>query len=328
MTLRHLLPVIAAVMLAPQAAAQSASTGSGQAYPDRPVRFVVPYPPGGATDIISRTLGQKLSDALKQQFVVDNRGGAGQIIGTGIVAKSTPNGYTILLASVTHSINPTLLSKLPYDSVKDFASITLVGSGPNVLVVHPSVPAHSVAELVKLLQANPGKYNYASSGNGSGGHLATELFKSMAKVEINHIPYKGNGPATVDVLAGQVPVMFTSTAPMLPHMRGGKLRGLATTGAARSPATPDIPTIAELGYPGYEASLWYGVLAAAGTPPAIINVLNTQFVNALKAADVRERFTGLGIDVVGSTPDFLDKHLRSELAKWEKVIKFAKIRAE
>ena len=279
-------------MLLVFAAATLSAHATAQTYPDRPVRFVVPYPPGGATDIISRTLGQKLSDALKQQFVVDNRGGAGQIIGTDIVAKSAPNGYTILLASVTHSINPTLLSKLPYDSVKDFASVTLVGSGPNVLVVHPSVPARSVAELVKLLQSNPGKYNYASSGNGSGGHLAAELFKSMAKVDINHIPYKGNGPATVDVLAGQVPIMFTSTAPMLPHMRGGKLRGLATTGAARSSATPDIPAIAELGYPGYEASLWYGILVAAGTPSAIINALNIQFVNALKAADVRERFTG------------------------------------
>lgn len=310
------------------ACAASVVNVSAQTYPDRPVRFVVPYPPGGATDIISRTLGQKLSDAFKQQFVVDNRGGAGQIIGTDIVAKSAPNGYTILLASVTHSINPTLLSKLPYDSVKDFSAITLVASGPNVLVVHPSLPVRSVAEFVKLLKATPGKYNYASSGNGSGGHLATELFKSMAGIDINHIPYKGNGPATVDLLAGQVPIMFTSTAPMLPHMRSGKLRGLATTGASRSSATPDIPSIAELGYPGYEASLWYGILAAAGTPPAIIKLLNAQFVNALKAPDVRERFTALGIDVVGSTADSLDKHLRAELAKWEKVIKTAKIRTE
>ena len=315
----------AAVLLA---CASSVANVSAQTYPDRPVRFVVPYPPGGATDIISRTLGQKLSDALKQQFVVDNRGGAGQIIGTDIVAKSAPNGYTILLASVTHSINPTLLPKLPYDSVKDFSAITLVASGPNVLVVHPSLPARSVAEFVKLMKATPGKYNYASSGNGSGGHLAAELFKSMAGIDISHIPYKGNGPATVDVLAGQVPIMFTSTAPMLPHMRGGKLRGLATTGASRSSATPEIPTIAELGFPGYEASLWYGIFAAAATPPAIINVLNTQFVNALKAADVRERFTGLGIDVAGGTPDALDKHLRSELSKWERVIKNAKIRPE
>ncbi len=310
------------------ACAASVVNVSAQTYPDRPVRFVVPYPPGGATDIISRTLGQKLSDAFKQQFVVDNRGGAGQIIGTDIVAKSAPNGYTILLASVTHSINPTLLSKLPYDSVKDFSAITLVASGPNVLVVHPSLQVRSVAEFVKLLKATPGKYNYASSGNGSGGHLATELFKSMAGIDINHIPYKGNGPATVDLLAGQVSIMFTSTAPMLPHMRSGKLRGLATTGASRSSATPDIPSIAELGYPGYEASLWYGILAAAGTPPAIIKLLNAQFVNALKAPDVRERFTALGIDVVGSTADSLDKHLRAELAKWEKVIKTAKIRTE
>lgn len=306
----------------------SAHGAGAQTYPDRPVRFVVPYPPGGATDIIARTLGQKLSDALRQQIVVDNRGGAGQVIGTDIVAKSAPNGYTILLASVTHSINPALLSKLPYDSVRDFAPVTLIGYGPNVLVVHPTIAARSMAEFVKLLQGNPAKYNYASSGNGSGGHLAAELFKSMARVDINHIPYKGNGPATVDLLAGQVPIMFTSTAPMLPHMRSGKLRGLATTGAARSSALPELPTVAESGYPGYEASLWYGILAAAGTPPTIVNVLNTQFVQALKATDVRERFTGLGIDVAGGTPDHFDRHLRSELAKWEKVIKTARIRAE
>ena len=310
------------------ACAASAVHVSAQVYPERPVRFVVPYPPGGATDIISRTLGQKLSDAFKQQFVVDNRGGAGQVIGTDIVAKSAPNGYTILLASVTHSINPALLSRLPYDSVKDFSAIALVASGPNVLVVHPSLPARSVAEFVKLMKASPGKYNYASSGNGSGGHLATELFKSMAGIDINHIPYKGNGPATVDLLAGQVPIMFTSTAPMLPHMRSGKLRGLATTGASRSSATPDIPSIAELGFPGYEASLWYGIFAAAGTPSAIVKALNTQLVVALKAPDVRERFTGLGIDVAGGTPDDLDKHLRSELTKWERVIRNAKIRPE
>ncbi|MBI2319690.1 MAG: tripartite tricarboxylate transporter substrate binding protein, partial [Betaproteobacteria bacterium] len=239
MTWRNAAFAFAAAMLAfPRAPA------AAQSYPDRPVRFVVPYPPGGATDIIARGLAQKLTDSLKQQFVVDNRGGAGQVIGTDIVAKSAPNGYAILLASVTHSINPSLQPKLPYDSVKDFSPVTLVGSGPNVLVVHPSVPARSMAEFVTLLKANPGKYNYASSGNGSGGHLATELFKSMAGVEMNHIPYKGNGPATVDILAGQVPIMFTSTAPMLPHMRAGKPRGLATTGASRSSATPDLPTIA------------------------------------------------------------------------------------
>ena len=323
MTWRNAAFAFAAAMLAfpcAQAAAQS--------YPDHPVRFVVPYPPGGATDIIARGLAQKLTDGLKQQFVVDNRGGAGQVIGTDIVAKSAPNGYAILLASVTHSINPSLQPKLPYDSVKDFSPVTLVGSGPNVLVVHPSVPARSMAEFVTLLKANPAKYNYASSGNGSGGHLATELFKSMAGVEMNHIPYKGNGPATVDILAGQVPIMFTSTAPMLPHMRAGKLRGLATSGASRSSATPDLPTIAESGFPGYEASLWYAILAPAGTPQAVIKVLNTKIIEVLRAPDIRERFTGLGIDIAGSTPEHLDKHLRSELAKWAKVIKTAKIRLE
>lgn len=299
-----------------------------QGYPERPVRLVVPYPPGGATDIISRALGQKLSDSLKQQFVIDNRGGGGQVIGTDIVAKSAPNGYTILLASVTHSINPTLQPKLPYDSVKDFAPVTFIGSGANVLVTHPSLPARSLSELITLLKANPGKYNYASSGIGAGGHLAAELFKSMAGVDMNHVPYKGNGPATVDLLAGHVPLMFTSTAPMLPHVKSGRLRALATTGAKRTSAMPEVPTIAELKFPGYEASLWYAILAPAGTPPAIVRLLNAQFVEALNAADIRERFFGLGIDIVGSPPEYFDKYLRSETTKWAKVIRAAKIRPE
>lgn len=299
-----------------------------QSYPERPVRFVVPYPPGGATDIISRALAQKLSDSLKQQFIVDNRGGGGQMIGTDIVAKSPPNGYTILLASVTHSINPTLQPTLPYDTVKDFASITFIGSGANVLVTHPSLPARSVPELITLLKANPGKYNYASSGIGAGGHLAAELFKSMAGVDVNHVPYKGNGPATVDLLAGHVPMMFTSTAPMLPHVKAGRLRALATTGATRTSAMPEVPTIAELGFFGYEASLWYAILAPARTPTPIVRLLNTGFVEALKSADIRERFSSLGIDIVGSSPEYFDKYLHSEIAKWAKVIRAAKIRPE
>ncbi len=321
-------PVMALAMAAGAWCAGAVPHAVAQSYPERPVRFVVPYPPGGATDIIARALGQKLGDSLKQQFVVDNRGGAGQIIGTDIVAKSAPNGHTILLASVTHSINPTLLSKLPYDSAKDFAAITLVGSGPNVLVTHPSLPARTVAELVTLLKAAPGKYNYASSGIGAGGHLAMELFKSMAGVEANHVPYKGNGPATIDLLAGQVPMMFTSTAPMLPHVKTGKLRALATTGAKRTGAMPDVPTVAESGFAGYEASLWYAILAPKGTPGGIIRLLNAQFLEALGAPDIRDRFAGLGIDIVGSTPEYFETYLRAETAKWARVIKVAKIRPE
>lgn len=305
----------------------SANPGA-QAYPNRPVRLVVPFPPGGATDIVARGIAQKLSDGLKQQFVVDNRGGGGQVIGTELVAKSAPNGYTLLLASVTHSINPALHPKLPYDSVKDFAPVTLLGSGPNVVVVHPSLPARTVAELITLLKAQPGRINFASSGTGSGGHLAAELFKSMAGVDMTHIPYKGGGPAYIDLIAGQVALMFTSPVPTLPHVRAGKLRAIATTGASRSSAMPDLPTIAESGLPGYEASLWYGIFVPAGTPSDIINLLNGKIIEGLRAPDIRDRLTGLGIDIVGSSPSKLAQHLRSETAKWSKVIREANIRAE
>ncbi len=299
-----------------------------QTYPNRPIRLVVPYPPGGATDIISRGVAQKLTDSLGQQVVVDNRGGGGQIIGTDLVAKAAPNGYTLLLPSVTHSINPGLHAKLPYDSIKDFTPITLVGSGANVLVLHPSVAARSVGELIALLKSNPGKMNYASSGNGSGGHLAAELFKSMAGVSMTHIPYKGGGPAYVDLIAGQVSLMFTSPVPTLPHVRTGKLRALATTGAARSSALPHLPTISEAGLKGYEASLWYGILAPAGLPAEIVALLHKEIVKALSSPDIKERFTGLGVDIVGSTSREFAEHIRVETKKWLKVIKDASIRAD
>ena len=316
---------LAAAMLV---AAAPATCSAAQGYPERPVRLLVPYPPGGATDFIARALAQKLAPSLGQQIVVDNRGGGAQIIGTDIVAKAAPDGYTILLASVTHAINPTLQRRLPYDSVADFASVTLLGMGQNVLVVHPSIPARSVSELVKLLKASPGKYNYASSGIGSGGHLAMEMFKDAAGIEITHVPYKGNGPATIDLLANQVRMMFTSTAPMLPHIKGGRLRALATTGEKRTGAMPDVPTIAESGFPGYEASLWYAILAPAKTPAAVVRLLNARFVDALNSKDIRERFAARGIDVAGSTPEFFDRYLRTETAKWEKVIRKAQIRPE
>lgn len=300
----------------------------GADYPVRPVRLVVPYPPGGATDIIARAVAQKLSERFGQQVVTDNRGGGGQVIGTDLVAKAPPNGYTLLLPSVTHSINPGLQARLPYDSLKDFAAVTLVASGPNVLVVHPSIPSRNIAELVQLLKANPDRYNYASSGNGSGGHLAAELFKSMAGVRMTHVPYKGGGPAYVDLIAGQVSLMFTSPVPTLPHVRTGKLRALATTGAQRSSALPDLPTIAESGYPGYEASLWYGILAPARTPAAIVTTLNRAIVDGIHQQDVKDRFAGLGVDVVGSPPAVFADYMVGEMRKWAKVIKEAGIRAD
>jgi tripartite-type tricarboxylate transporter receptor subunit TctC len=299
-----------------------------QVYPARPIRLIVPYPPGGATDIIARAMAQKLSDAYGQQVVVDNRGGGGQIIGTDLVAKAPPNGYTLLLPSVTHSINPGLHRKLPYDSVRDFAAVSQLGSGPNVVVTHPSVAARSIQDLIALAKAQPGKLNYASSGTGSGGHLAAELFKSMAGVNLIHVPYKGGGPAYVDLIAGQVELMFTSPVPTLPHVKTGKLRALATTGARRSSAMPDLPTVAEAGLKGFEASLWYGILAPAGTPADIVGSLEREIARQLQSSDMRERFTSVGVDIVASGSRQFAEHIVVEMKKWLKVIQDAGIRAD
>jgi len=299
-----------------------------QPYPTRPIRLIVPYPPGGATDIIARGIAEKVGQTIGQPVVVDNRGGGGQIIGTDLVAKAAPNGYTILLPSVTHSINPGLQPKLPYDTIRDFAPITLVASGATVLVVHPSVPARSTKELIALAKARPGQLIYGSSGNGSGGPLATELFKAMTDTEITHVPYKGNGPATIDLLAGQVNLMFTSPLPMLPHIKSGKLRALATTGTQRSSAMPDLPTIAEAGLAGYEATLWYGIVAPAGTPEPIIALLHKHLVAALRQPDMKARFGPLGLDIVASTPHEFLTHIQRETTKWTKVIRQSDIRPD
>ena len=304
------------------------SAAYAQSYPSRPVRLIVPYPPGGATDIIARGVAEKAGQTLGQQVVVDNRGGGGQIIGTDLVAKAVPNGYTILLPSVTHSINPGLQPKLPYDSIRDFSAVSLLASGANVLVVHPSVAARSTKEMIALLKSRPGQINYASSGNGSGGHLAAELFKTMTGTDMTHVPYKGGGPAYVDLIAGQVSLMFTSPVATLPHVKSGKLRALATTGAKRSSAMPDLPTIAEAGLPGYEATLWYGILAPAGTPAVIVNMLHKHVVGAVSQPDLRERLGALGVDIVGSTPAEFSTHIQRETAKWAKVIKAANIRPD
>ena len=301
---------------------------TAQTYPTKPVRFVVPYPPGGATDILARMIGGKLSNSLGQQFLVDNRPGAGQKIGTGMVAKSAPDGHTILLVSVTHSINPALDANLPYDSLKDFAPITLAASSPNVVVVHPSVPVKSVKQLIALAKSRPGELNMATSGNGSGGHLAGALFQSMTGVKMTTVPYKGGGPAYVDLIGGQVQVMFTSPNPTLSYAKAGKLRALAMTGAKRSPAAPELPTIAEAaGLPAYEASLWYGIVAPAGTPGPIVQLLHREMTKALATPDVREPLAARGVEVIGSTPEEFVKHIRSETEKWAKVIKEANIRA-
>jgi tripartite-type tricarboxylate transporter receptor subunit TctC len=320
---------VLAVLVAALCNAQGTPAQAYSAYPGKAVRFIVPYPPGGATDIISRSVGAKLSAALGQQFVIDNRAGGGQKIGTALAAKSPADGHTILLVSVTHSINPALDAKLPYDSVKDFAPVTLIASSPNVVVLHPSVPATSVKGLIALAKAQPGKLNLATSGNGSGGHLASALFQSMAGVRMTTIPYKGGGPAYVDLMSGQVEVMFTSPNPTLSYAKAGKLRAIAMTGAARSPAAPELPTVAEAGgLRGYEASLWYGILVPAGTPREIVHLLHGETVKAVHARDVREPLTAFAIEVIASSPDEFGAHLKNETGKWAKVIKDAGIRAD
>lgn len=305
------------------------SCATAQSYPNRAVRLIVPYPPGGATDIISRSIATKLSAALGQQFLVDNRPGGGQKIGTALATKAPADGYTILLVSVTHAINPALDPKLPYESIRDFAPVTLVASSPNAVVVHPSIPARTIKEMIALARAKPDGINLATSGLGSGGHLAGALFQSMTRTRMTTIHYKGGAPAYVDLMGGQVDAMFTSPNPTLSYARAGKLRALAMTGAQRSPSAPDLPTVAEAaGLPGYEASLWYGIMTPAGVARDIVQILNTEIVKGMKAADVREPLAKLAVEIHATTADAFAEHLRSETQKWARVIREADIRVE
>ena len=300
---------------------------AAQAYPDRPIRLVVPYPPGGAADIIGRTLGGKLAEELGQQVIVDNRAGGGQIIGTEVVARAPADGYTILQCSITQSINPSLRRHLPYDTVKAFAPISFIASSPLVLVVHPSLPVHTVKQLIALAKARPGELNYASSGIGSGGHLAMALFVDMTHTNIAHVPYKGAGPAMVDLIAGQTQMLLTSPIAAVPHVKAGQLRLIAVTSAHRSAAMPNVPTIGET-VPGYEASLWYGFLAPAGTPHAIVMKLNAAVRKALAMQDVRILFAKYGAEVSPGSPEQFQKYIVQEIAKWRTVIRNAGIKPE
>ncbi len=299
-----------------------ASGAWAQAYPTKPIRLVVPFPPGGATDILARNVAQKLTEAWGQQVIVDNRPGAGGNIGSELVAKSAPDGYTLEMGTVgTHAINASLYAKMPYDHVKDFVPVILVAGVPNVLVVNPSVPVNSVAELISYAKANPGKLNFASSGNGTSIHLSGELFKVMAGVQITHIPYKGSAPAMQDLLGGQVQLMFDNLPPSLPQIKAGKLKALAVTSATRAAALPDVPTMAEAGLPGFEASSWFGVLAPAGTPPAIVAKLNAEIGKWLASPEAKEKLLALGANAAGGTPEDFAKHIQAETAKWAKVVK-------
>ena len=294
-----------------------------QVYPSKPIRFVVPYPPGGSVDIAARALGQKLSEAWGQPVVVDNRAGAGGNIGADLVAKSPADGYTLLMGAVaTHAINPTLYAKIPYDPVKDFTPVALVVQVPNILVVNPSVPAKSVKELIELARAKPGTLNFASGSTGSTGHLAGELFNTMADVKMVHIPYKGAAPAMADLLAGQVQLMFDNLANALPNVKAGRLRALAVTTLTRSPAVPDLPTIAESGLPGFDLTTWFGVMVPAGTAPEIVAKLNAEIVRALATKDMHERLEKMGAEApTNNTPERFAAFIRTEAAKYAKVVK-------
>jgi tripartite-type tricarboxylate transporter receptor subunit TctC len=291
--------------------------------------MIVAFPPGGGTDILGRMLAQRLGETLGQNVVVENRGGAGGNVGTEAAARAAPDGYTILMGNVApNAINVSLYRNLPFDPVADFAPVSLVAATPNVLVVHPSTAARTVKELIALARARPGTLNFASAGNGSSSHLAGELFRVLAGAEIVHVPYKGAGPAMLDVLSGQVQLYFATLPAALPHVKSGKLAAVAVTSARRSPALADLPTVAESGIPGYEASTWYGVLAPARTPARAIERLHGDIVKILAQPEFRERLEAQGFDLVGSSPEEFRAAIRSEIVKWGKVVRDAGIRPE
>ncbi|HYT97348.1 MAG TPA: tripartite tricarboxylate transporter substrate binding protein [Casimicrobiaceae bacterium] len=291
------------------------------AYPTKPVRLVVPFPAGGTTDLLARAAAQKLSEAWGQQMIVDNRPGAAGNIGAELVAKSTPDGYTLLMGTVgTHAINASLYAKMPYDHVKDFTPVILVAGVPNVLVVNPQLPVNTVPELIAYAKANPGKLNFASSGSGTSIHLSGELFKTMTGVQMTHVPYKGSAPALTDLIGGQVQLMFDNLPSSLAFIKAGKLRAIAVTGATRAPALPDVPTVADT-VPGFEASSWFGILAPAGTPRDIVMKINGETSKWLASPDAKEKLAAQGANVAGGTPEDFAKHIQAETAKWAKVVK-------
>ena len=300
---------------------------AADSYPTRPIRLIVPFPPGGSNDIIARVIGQQLGDRLGKPLVIDNRGGAGGLVGTDTAVHAQPDGYTLLIISVAYSYNPAIY-KLPYDPVKAIAPIGQLGTGPNALVVHPSVPAKSVKELVALAKAKPGQLNYATAGIGSFQHLSSEMFRVMSGVNIVHIPYKGGSPAMLAVIAGQAQISIGSLLQELPHIRSGKMRALGTGGAKRSPALPDVPTIAEGGVTGYEANNWWGIVGPTGMPPAIVKKVNAEIASILAQPETQKWFLGEGGEAVSRTPDEFRKWILAEMAKWGKVVREAGIKAE
>jgi len=298
-----------------------------QSYPAKAIRLIVPFPPGGSNDIVGRMVGQQLGERLAQSVVIDNRGGAGGTIGTDMAAKATPDGYTLLLISVAHAFNPAMYKKLPYDPEKAFAPIGMVAAGPVALTVHPLVPAQSVKELIALVKANPGKMNYATAGIGSFQHLASELFKLQAGLDMVHIPYKGGGPAMMDTIAGQAQINMASLIQVIPHAKSGKLRLLATSGTKRTALFPDVPTVAET-VPGYDATNWWGLVAPAATPQAIVGRLHSELSVVLSSSTTQQRVENEGAEVVRMTSAEFGRFIAEETQKWAKVVKQAGIIAE
>jgi tripartite-type tricarboxylate transporter receptor subunit TctC len=315
--------------LAAGAAALPAVTriASAQTYPTRPVRLIIPFPPGGSNDIVGRAIATQMSERLGKQVVVDNRTGAGAIVGTEIASKAPADGYTVLIVSLAHSLNPSLF-KLPYDPITAFTPIGIIATGTNALTVHPSLPVHSVKDLIAMAKAQPGKLTYASSGVGTFQHLTAELFKLEAKVDLLHIAFRGGGPALTDVLGGHNKIMFSSVVNVVPHVKSGRLRALGTGGAQRAPALPDVPTIAEAGVPGYEANQWWGLLGPAGTPPAIVARLHKALEEVQNIPEVQAQFEKEGAAIKKmSAPEF-GSFIESEMKKWERVVKEAGIKVE
>ena len=319
----------AAVLCCGGAVCQPAALAAdAAAYPSRPIRMIVPFAPAGSADALARTIQPALSEALGQTLVIDNRPGASSTIGTDMAAKAAPDGYTLVLVTTTHTVNPSLIAKLPFDTVKDFAAVSLVVSQPNILVVHPSVAAKSVKELVALAKAKPDTLNFASGGNGSSPHLSGELFKIVAGVQITHVPYKGSGPGVTDLLGGHVQLMFAGPLALEQQIKSGRLRALAVADKRRSAVLPDVPTMAEAGFPGVETGTWYGMLAPARTPPAIIAQVQRAIVRILQAPDMKSRMVNQGVDIVASGPAEFEKFIIAEIAKWSRVVKAAGVRAD
>jgi tripartite-type tricarboxylate transporter receptor subunit TctC len=301
---------------------------SGQGYPAKPIRVIDAYPPGGSTDVLARLVAPKFQESTGQPWVIENRPGAQGIIGCDYVARAAPDGYTLLMFTGSHTVHPSIYKKLPYDLMRDFAPVTLASSTTNILVVHPTVPAKSLREFVALAKSARGKLNYSSAGTGSTTHMAAELLKSMARIEATHIPYKGSVPAVVDLVGGHVDFMFAPLPVMLPHVKSAKARALAVSTAKRSAALPEIPTVAEAGLPGFEATNAVGVLAPAATPKAIVEKLNAEIVRVLKLPDIHERLVSMGAEPVGSSTGAFAEFLRVDIARWAKVVKDAGIPAQ